>query len=171
MFLITDLSKPRTSGPSWYSTECKCRIVGYLRLTRYLTVEIRPRCPSDIDWNGVNMSVNCSLYFKYSSWMTIDLRQSDLPSTWEDVGHNSSSVLTIPMMLGPDCSSWDVFHGYSALATVYISSFRCQNILSFSKRCCFVVLLVIRIKNRRLEKAWTTLFAGNYSWVTVLGSG
>lgn len=117
------------------------------------------------------MSINTSLYFEYSSGMTISLRQSVCSSFWEVYSDNSSSVLIFPTTFGSHYSFWQNFCVASALTLVHISLFRRPSTSCLSNCCCFVEVLVKRMKNGRLEIASRMPFAGRHSRVTRLGSG
>lgn len=74
-FSVLDLSKSRVFGQAGYCTECMDLIDGDSRLKWCLTVEVGPRAPSCIDWNGISLSINSSVYFEYSLGMTVDFHQ------------------------------------------------------------------------------------------------
>lgn len=152
LFSISDLSKSRVFGPARNSTECNGRITADSRSTRCLTVKTWPTCPSNVDWNGVNMSINLSLYFEYTLGMTIDLLHSVSSIFWDVGGGDSVSALSVRKTLGSDCSSWNNNCGALEPTVVEISSFSCPSTLCLLKGCCFVVVLLTSIKNWRQGK-------------------
>lgn len=63
MFSSLNFSKSRAFGPARYGTDRMRHNVANSRLTRCVTFETQIRCPSHIDWNAVDMSINASKYF------------------------------------------------------------------------------------------------------------
>lgn len=93
--------------------------------------------------------------------MTIGFCQSVSYSPWKGNSGDSSSVLMVPTTLGSECSFRAVFSSASVLTVVAISSLRCPRTLCFSKRCCFVVVLVTRKMYEQLGRALILSFAEN----------
>lgn len=158
-------------GPVRYVSECIRGIVGDSRSALCLGAEIWQRCPSLIDWSAVNLSIYSSQCCDYSSRMTIDLCQSVFFWFWDVEGDNSYSVFMVNTTIGSSCSSCDDFCGASVLTIVDISSFSRPGILCLLKCCCFVEVLVSRMKNGRLGIASKMLFPGRHPFVTRLRSG
>lgn len=97
--------------------------------------------------------------------MMIELRQSVCSSFWKADGGVSVPVLMVPATLWGDCSSWKGHCGASVLIIIGTSSIKCPSTLCFSKRCCFVVVLVTSIKNGWLGRASIMPFAVRYPWL------
>lgn len=64
LFSTSDLPMSRTTDPMLYGTECIGRFFSHLNPSPNLTVEIRPRRPSNVARIGVEMWINMSLCLK-----------------------------------------------------------------------------------------------------------
>lgn len=120
-----DPSKSRGFGQAPQGTECIGHVFDRPGSTKCSTADIQPKCPSRIDWNGVNMSMNSCWYFKHSSGITIDLRQSVVLFFWGAGIDDFLFVLMFSTTLGCDWSSWDRFCGALEQAKSDISFLRC----------------------------------------------
>lgn len=124
MISIFKLSKLGVFWAARYGFECIRRRVGDLKSILNLTVEIRARWPSHMDWNGTSLSINASLYYEYWAEMMIDLRKSACLSFWDVEADDFSFVLMVPTTFGSDRSSRDAIWGALKLTLVDISSLR-----------------------------------------------
>lgn len=105
---IFNVLKSQTFGPARYGTKYIKRLTANYNTTRFLTVDIRPRCPSHILKNIPSILRNSSRYFMYLSGTDIDSRQALIFLSSRIIVEDRLSIVTLLTTFIDDESFLDV---------------------------------------------------------------